>query len=76
MTIRTERREQNILLTVQDTGVGFDPTKKKTDDKIHAGIENIQTRLKNMCGGKMEICSTPGEGTIVVLTLPVDTVTI
>ena len=76
VTIRTERREQNILLTVQDTGVGFDPTKKKTDDKIHAGIENIQTRLKNMCGGKMEICSTPGEGTIVVLTLPVDTVTI
>ena len=76
VTIRTERRGQNILLTVQDTGVGFDPTKKKTDDKIHAGIENVQTRLKNMCGGKMEICSTPGEGTIVVLTLPVDTVTI
>lgn len=59
LTIRTERRGQNILLTVQDTGVGFDPTKKKTDDKIHAGIENVQTRLKNMCSGKMEICSTP-----------------
>lgn len=60
VTIRTERRGQNILLTVQDTGVGFDPTKKKTDDKIHAGIENVQTCLKNMCSGKMEICSTPG----------------
>ena len=71
VTIHTKRRGQDIILTVQDTGVGFDVSQKKADNKIHAGLENVQTRLKDMCGGQMEIHSTSGKGTVAVLRIPV-----
>lgn len=72
--IATRCEEQKIYLTVEDNGVGFDTEKWQTNTSIplqkHVGIQNVENRLKSMCGGYMEITSTVGVGTRAVIVLP------
>ena len=68
--IRTERKQDNIYITVADDGAGYDPAVMKKDGKNHVGISNVRSRLQSMCGGTLEIESTPGKGTMAVITLP------
>lgn len=68
--IHTERKQDNIYITITDDGVGFDPQKVATDGKSHAGINNVRNRLQSMCEGTLEIHSTPGKGTVAMITLP------
>lgn len=63
LTIRTERKDGKILITVTDDGVGFDPTVKLQDGKIHVGMENVTQRVRTLCGGDVVIDSAPGFGT-------------
>lgn len=68
--IRTDQKTDVVCITVTDNGVGFDPKHIGTDGKPHIGINNVKNRLQNMCGGTLTIESTPGKGTIVMITLP------
>ena len=70
-TIRVTSYETDMdyCICVEDNGIGFD-TGKLLDDKKHIGIRNIRDRLKVMVGGKLEIESTPGVGTKVLITIP------
>ncbi len=68
--ITTCREQDTILVTIEDDGVGFDQNKSLDDDKVHVGMENVRTRLQDMCGASMETTSKPGEGTRVVIRLP------
>jgi sensor histidine kinase YesM len=61
--------ETDYRISVEDDGVGFD-TAGMTDEKKHIGIRNIRDRLKVMVGGTLEIESTPGVGTKVLITIP------
>jgi len=77
LTIRTEQTDNGHVLTVVDDGVGFELTEKKagnnkrTDNEyIRVGIESVRDRLTSMCSGTLNICSKPGEGTKVVITIP------
>ena len=70
LTIRSERVEDNVIVSVMDDGVGFDPLEEKHDGRSHVGIENVRQRLKLQCGGTMEINSQKGSGTTVRLILP------
>jgi signal transduction histidine kinase len=56
---------QGVRLAVRDDGIGFDP------DAEHAGfgLSGLRERAAGM-GGRLEIGSRPGEGTVVVLTVP------
>ena len=36
----------------------------------HVGIINVRERLASMCGGTLDIQSTPGAGTVAVLSIP------
>ena len=56
-------------ITVEDDGVGFDKNELH-DEKKHIGIRNIRDRLKVMVNGTLEIESTPGVGTKVLITIP------
>lgn len=56
-------------ICVEDDGVGFD-TSKLLDEKKHIGIRNIRDRLQVMVGGRLEIESTQGVGTKVLITIP------
>ncbi|MBU5477251.1 histidine kinase [Eubacterium sp. MSJ-21] len=70
--IRTERQEGRICMTVVDDGAGFDDdrTGKTSDGKLHVGIENVRTRLRDMCQGELLIESTKGVGTTVRILIP------
>ena len=68
--ISTDEDKENYIITVSDTGCGFDPTKPKEDGKRHVGIENVRQRLSNMCSGTLKIESTVGVGTLVTIIIP------
>lgn len=71
-TVKLTTRElgDHILIMVEDTGVGFDPEKKKKDERSHLGLENVKRRISMMSKGNIEIDSVIGEGTVVKIELP------
>ena len=79
LTIRTRELPQHYEVIVEDDGAGFDtsilePGKKagrRADDTgRNQTIRNVRSRLRDMCGGTLEISSTPGEGTTAVIRVP------
>ncbi len=68
--ISTREDGENYVITVSDTGCGFDTTKEKHDGKRHVGIVNVRQRLSNMCKGVLIIESTPGAGTVATIKIP------
>ena len=76
VTISTRETEEDYRVIISDDGVGFDmeEVRKKqeteSDGKSHVGMENTRRRLQDMCDGRVEIESTPGEGTIATVILP------
>lgn len=68
--ISTEDDGQGYVITVSDTGCGFDPDVPKNDGKRHVGIENVRQRLANMCSGSLTIESKVGEGTVATIRIP------
>lgn len=67
--ISTERIGDEIHITVNDDGVGFDMN-QINDDKIHVGINNVTKRVHDMSGGSLKIESHVGTGTCVEIILP------
>jgi signal transduction histidine kinase len=59
-----------ITLQVQDNGRGFDPeTVLRADHKQHWGLLGIEERV-SLVGGESKILSQPGEGTKIVVNIP------
>ena len=61
--------ETDYCVSVVDDGVGFD-TNLLIDERKHVGLRNIRERLKAMVNGSIEIESTLGVGTKVVIKIP------
>ena len=61
--------DTHYCVTVEDDGVGFD-TNVLLDERKHVGIRNIRGRLKAMVNGTLEIESTEGVGTKVLIMIP------
>ena len=61
--------ETDYCISVIDDGVGFD-VNALIDDRKHVGLRNIRERLKVMVNGTLEIESTPGVGTKVLIKIP------
>ena len=61
--------EDNYCVSVVDDGVGFD-TSLLLDERKHVGLRNIRERLKAMVNGTLEIESTVGVGTKVLIKIP------
>ena len=61
--------EEAYCISVEDDGVGFDVNALQ-DDRKHLGLRNIRERLKVMVGGTLEIQSTVGVGTKVLIKIP------
>ena len=70
-TIRVVSYETDTeyCISVVDDGVGFD-TSALLDDRAHVGLRNIRERLKVMVNGTLEIESTVGVGTKVLIKIP------
>ena len=61
--------DTDYYISVSDDGVGFD-TNALLDERKHVGLRNIRERLKVMVGGTLEIESTVGVGTNVLIKIP------
>ena len=59
----------HYCVAVEDDGVGFDAT-ELLEERKHVGIRNIRGRLQAMVNGTLEIQSTQGVGTKVLITIP------
>ena len=58
-----------LYITISDDGNGFDTG--LTDGNRHAGLKNMETRIK-MLNGSMMIRSHPGKGTLLNFTTPLE----
>lgn len=56
-------------VTVQDDGVGFDPQAGPPAGRRHYGLETMRERAES-AGGSLQIVGSPGQGTQVVVRLP------
>ena len=61
--------DTEYCVSVEDDGVGFD-TSALLDDRKHLGLRNIRERLNVMVNGTLEIESTIGVGTKVLVRIP------
>jgi len=65
--VKAVKRDDSLVITVQDDGVGFDTARTQPAD--HFGLLGLRERARLM-RGRLEVHSTPGHGTRVVLQLP------
>jgi two-component system sensor histidine kinase UhpB len=65
--IRLQREDSEIILVVQDDGVGFEPQKAFPGEMDHEGLGLVGMRERVAAlGGRLEINSSPGRGTTVM----------
>jgi signal transduction histidine kinase len=67
ITVHARQGEGTLLLAVQDDGAGFDPAACAAHGH---GLANMQARAA-LLGGAVNVVSSAGKGTRVLLTLPV-----
>ena len=67
MKVNSER----FQAVVEDDGVGFDPSaiRQETDGKVPLGLLGMKERA-SLLGGTLDVRSSPGQGTTVVLEIP------
>lgn len=58
-----------LLCSVRDNGEGFDPASAPGPEEGHFGLQGIRERME-AANGSVEIESSPGEGTRVVISMP------
>ena len=66
--VQTAEQEYYYTVTVTDDGVGFD--KAAIANRPNIGLNNVSRRLELLCGGRLEIESTPGHGTKATIFIP------
>ncbi len=66
-----QENKNNLRLIVSDNGNGFDIKATGTGDALNGfGLLNMKERVESF-GGELKIDSTPGEGTVIMATIPV-----
>ena len=73
MLIRAQAGESSLVLTMRDDGCGFDSSPDAVaNSETGRGLKNMEQRAK-LLGADLSIDSSPGEGTEIRLTIPLDT---
>jgi len=72
-----ERKEEALYVTVADQGLGFEPSvmlsaKQTTQTVNKFGLFSIRERMLSL-GGRFELQSSPGNGTVATLVFPITT---
>ena len=68
--ITTYKTEKDYVIEIKDDGVGFNTEALPDNGRKHIGLENVESRLKQMCGGTLTVKSLEGVGTRVVVSIP------
>ncbi|HXZ43895.1 MAG TPA: GAF domain-containing protein [archaeon] len=67
--VRFWREGEDILMSIEDDGVGFDPGATPVDGRRHFGLATMRERAESV-GGDLTVQSLGGTGTQVVVRLP------
>jgi signal transduction histidine kinase len=67
LTISLSRKQSELVMTIEDSGPGFDPASVRGDGRL--GIINMQERAR-LLGATIRIDSQPGKGTTITLRAP------
>lgn len=70
VSIRTREDKDAYEVVVYNDGALYEPAKTHDSDREHVGIANVRERLKQLCGGTLEISSDQENGTCVTIRLP------
>jgi signal transduction histidine kinase len=65
-----ELEDGHLCMRIQDNGKGFDPDRALAAESAHFGLRFMRERAEQL-GGILLVNSAPGEGTCVVVTVPV-----
>ncbi|PWH14265.1 MAG: hypothetical protein DDG60_08265 [Anaerolineae bacterium] len=65
------RCDNHLVLTVRDDGIGFWPQALPQESSEHFGLSIMRARAARI-GGEVNIQSSPGQGTLVTLTWPLE----
>ena len=68
VTINLVMSPENVTLSIEDDGCGFDTSEAQDG---HYGLVGMNERIK-LAGGAMTISSSPGEGTRIEATIPIE----
>jgi len=63
-------QDTRVQIAIRDDGQGFDPAALSGGTGRRFGLQLMRERAENI-GGALDVCSAPGEGTQVILTVPV-----
>jgi len=63
--------DSSICVIVEDDGLGFDPKAAQVDTEKHFGLQMMRERA-DAIGGKIEFSSRPGEGTKIMVCVPLE----
>ena len=66
--LSTRRQGADVVIEIADDGVGFEARSRSTHKSV--GLSNVRFRVEKMAGGRLEVESKLGEGTLVRVTLP------
>lgn len=67
-----DRRDDNLILVIEDDGTGFDPGEERKSAKSGSGLGLVGMNERAMLiGGKVEIESAPGTGTTIYVRVPI-----
>ncbi|MGB5650569.1 MAG: ATP-binding protein, partial [Sedimenticolaceae bacterium] len=71
LSIWLEQEDSELVVTIQDDGIGFDPatTLERVDGGRGFGLFSIHERMTDL-GGNLELVSQPGAGCRAILHLP------
>ena len=75
VSVRLERLDGEIVLSVEDDGRGFDPEAVPHDGREHFGLSIMRARAARI-GGQIEIQSAPGKGTRLAMRWPLHKVSL
>ncbi len=67
--IEVQRADDQISIRVSDAGAGYDPAALVATPRRGLGLVSVRERL-SFIGGKLEVRSSPGHGTVAVMSAP------
>jgi len=71
--VRLEKRDTTLTALVEDDGIGFDAARllAREGDQVTWGLRGMEERI-HLLGGHLHIDSTPGQGTRVIVEIPLE----
>ncbi len=69
--ISLTKKENRLIVRVEDNGIGFDPTVIANKQQQTWGLDGMKERI-NLLGGKFYIGARPGSGTLVLAEVPLN----